>query len=93
MRRGKNIYNFPFFFPGFRKMDFGPCVYVLIFVRLMGYDDFFLLRPIEDRDLTMKGVMKSYLFKLTNVIQCETTYKMIFIAICINIAYERWLNY
>lgn len=69
-------------------------MYVLVFTHAIGHPHFdrLLYSEIPDRRLSYKGHVKKYLFKLANVVQSETTLKMVLFAISVNILYERCLN-
>tara|TARA_Y100000768_G_C23516982_1_gene468606 strand:+ start:22 stop:264 length:243 start_codon:yes stop_codon:yes gene_type:complete len=80
-------------------MDSGIHVYSLILLHLFGVDYTILnngrlITYDENADeLSFKGRMKKNAFLLLNCIQCDTIQRVLIIGICINIAYERWLNY
>ena len=70
-------------------------LYTLVFTHSIGYPHFdqLLYKEIPYKGLSPKGHLKTYLFKLANVIQSEATLKLILIAISLNIIYERCLNF
>ena len=70
-------------------------LYTLVFTHAIGYPHFddLLYADIPKPALSYKGQCKKYLFQLANVIQSDTTFKLVLIAISINVLYERCLNF
>ena len=75
-------------------MDLGPKIYTLALTHAIGhpYFDKFIIGETQKGDLSLKGQIKKYLFKLLFVIQSDTSVRFIIGAITLNCIYERIIN-
>ena len=73
----------------------GRKLYTLVFTHAIGYPYFsdLLYADIPKTTLSYKGYIKKYSFQLAKVIQSDTTFKLVLVAISVNVLYERCLNF